>query len=100
MSRGRDIPKKSTWGRIVGNANRVIIPIQHLPTNCVILQRYHTLRTERSIERSFISLLRTCMIKYFTFGNELTSRHSEDLCVQACYSFFIFEGIGLSEVGD
>ena len=42
--RNRDQPDKSLWGRIVGNVPRDIMPSQRLPTNRVVMQRYHTMR--------------------------------------------------------
>ena len=42
--RHRDEPDKAAWGRIVGNVPRYIMPGQRLPTNRVVMQRYHTMR--------------------------------------------------------
>ena len=38
--------KKLNWARVVGDTVREIIPSQRLPTNRIVLQRYHTLKNE------------------------------------------------------
>jgi len=53
-------PDKVVWGRLVGNVVRDVLPSQRLPTNRVVMQRYHTMKhnvTNRTTLAEYTNML-------------------------------------------